>query len=563
MRDKLIHDYEGVNTQRVWLTRQTSIPDFLTATAIDPLLPEYHCEYMAASTLNSAQSRRLHKATIGNSQSPEVELLLSCARTAIDLATADTIEALCNIDLDWGRVLELATSSGVSGLLHQSLCDVCPDLVPATALNQLDQTVQACTLNNVFFTQELLKLLQRLEAHQIPALPYKGSALTVLLYGSLALRPFCDVDILIRPSDLVAVKVLLVEAGYDTLEVDDRLESANTWSDTERDFVRGDRRVVLDLHWRITPRFFPFELPVEDLWQRRQSLSLLGVTVPTLAPEDLLLSLCAHGAKECWGKLKWICDVAELIRANPALDWDAVLQRADQFHSRRMVLLGLALASELLNAKLPKTIETLIQGDRVIPVLIPQVYGYLFGTLPPATRRLSPTVFRLWVRDRWQERVQYFIWRVFVPNVRDRRLIVLPQPLSFLYYLIRPLRLVGEKLGLTHRRTLGMEPDDSIKSTGIQGESETTITATNHPRVKPLDVYDLGEELLIYSDEHELGVTLNASSKQIWQLCDGTRSLNDIATAIGQQVGCTRDVLMEDVYTTVMQFYELGLLESL
>lgn len=358
------------------------------------------------------------------------------------------------------------------------------------------------------------------------------------------------------------MKALLVEAGYDTLEADDRQEPANTWSDTERDFVKRDRAVVLDLHWRITPRFFPFELPIEDLWQRRQSLVLLGVTVPTLAPEDLLLCLCAHGAKECWGKLKWVCDVAELIRANPSLDWDVVLQRADQFHSRRMVLLGLAIASDMLNAKLPQPIETMIQGDRVIPAVILQVYGYLFGSLPLGTNRLSPMLFRLWVRDRWQDRVQYFIWRLFVPNVRDRRLIVLPQPLSPLYYLIRPLRLVGEKLGLVQRRTLGMESDQPTKSRH-QGAIATTITTINYPRSKAVDVYDLGEELLIYSDEHELGITLNASSKQIWQLCDGTHSLDEIAAAIGQQVGCAREVLLEDVCTTVMQFNELGLLESL
>lgn len=211
---------------------------------------------MIFSILIPAQSRRLDASVAGWHQQPlEVQLLLSCARTAINLATADQIEALCNTDLDWNQVLELAATSGVSCLLHQSLCDVCPDLVPAIVLDQLAQTVQACTLNNLFFTQELLKLLQILEAHQIPALPYKGSALTVSLYGSLALRPFCDVDILIRPQDLVAVKALLVEAGYDTLEVDDRLEAANTWSDTERDFVRRDRKVVLDLHWRITPAF--------------------------------------------------------------------------------------------------------------------------------------------------------------------------------------------------------------------------------------------------------------------------------------------------------------------
>lgn len=29
MRDKLIHDYEGVDTERVWLTLQSSIPELL------------------------------------------------------------------------------------------------------------------------------------------------------------------------------------------------------------------------------------------------------------------------------------------------------------------------------------------------------------------------------------------------------------------------------------------------------------------------------------------------------------------------------------------------------
>lgn len=36
MRDKLIHDYEGVNVERVWLTLQTSLPELLQA--IQPLL---------------------------------------------------------------------------------------------------------------------------------------------------------------------------------------------------------------------------------------------------------------------------------------------------------------------------------------------------------------------------------------------------------------------------------------------------------------------------------------------------------------------------------------------
>lgn len=37
MRDKLIHDYDGVDVQRVWQTLQRSIPAFVQA--IQPLLP--------------------------------------------------------------------------------------------------------------------------------------------------------------------------------------------------------------------------------------------------------------------------------------------------------------------------------------------------------------------------------------------------------------------------------------------------------------------------------------------------------------------------------------------
>ena len=38
MRDKLIHDYEGVDVERVWLTLQTSIPSLLQS--IQPFLAD-------------------------------------------------------------------------------------------------------------------------------------------------------------------------------------------------------------------------------------------------------------------------------------------------------------------------------------------------------------------------------------------------------------------------------------------------------------------------------------------------------------------------------------------
>ncbi len=503
-------------------------------------------------------------STLCRSQRLEVQLLLCCTRTFINAATADTIETLCCGNLDWTWLLSLADEHDVTGLLYQSLQDTCPDLVPVAVIDKLRRDFQTSTLNTLFFTQELVKLLQLIEAHDIPVLPYKGPTLAIALYGNLSLRPFCDLDLLIHPQDLVRVKPLLVAEGYDTLEVDDAQEAANLWSDNERDFVRHDRKVVLDLHWRITPRFFPFELPVEEIWKRRQSLSLLGTTVSTLEPEDLLLALCAHGAKECWGKLKWICDIAELIRAYPNLDWNWVFTQAKQLHSQRMLLLGVGLAWQLLEVSLPETVQAAIQNEKTLPALMQQVCSYLFGS-QPGESRFIPTLFRLWVRDRLSERVQYFVWRLFVPNVRDRRLIVLPKPLSFFYYLLRPLRLLGEKLGFIDRRSLGSNDSERQQSVAIQSDVDWVgkAIASARPRSKSFDVYDLGDELLIYDREGELGITLNHSSKQIWQLCDGTHTIEDMATVLCQQLGCAGEVLLEDIYTTVTQFHKLGLLESL
>lgn len=478
---------------------------------------------------------------------------------------------LCYCPLNWSKVLHLAEQNEVSGLLYQSLQDTCPDAVPANVLNTLHRKLQTDLLKSCYLAQELLQLLQCLENAGIAALAYKGPALAVALYGNLALRPFCDLDILIRPEDLVRVKGILVAAGYDTLQVDDHLELANAWSDSERDFVRNDGRVVLDLHWRLMPRFFPFELPVEELWEKRQAIgavaplpeaiALLGVPVASLSPEDLLLALCVHGAKECWSKLKWLCDIAQLLRQYPHLNWEQVFSQAERFHVRRILLLGVGLAGELLDVKLPETILTTLRSDRTLPELMQQACNYLFGIQPGKCHRLSPTQFRLRTRERWQDRLQYGVWRLFVPNVRDRQVIYLPPPLFWLYYPIRLLRLATEKLGWMERPLLGLSPAPHPPKTETQ--PTVPLLECDRPRCRTdLDVHDLGGELIVYCTKQELGIALNPSSKTIWELCNGSYSIEEIAVIVAQQFHCSPEAVLEDVYTAVLEFLRLGLLNE-
>ena len=62
---------------------------------------------------------------------------------------------------------------------------------------------------------------------------------------------------------------------------------------------------------------------------------LCGRMVPTLAHDDLALYLAAHGTKEGWRYLKWVCDFGEFFRKYQNLSWETMLDRAEQSHSSR------------------------------------------------------------------------------------------------------------------------------------------------------------------------------------------------------------------------------------
>ncbi len=501
---------------------------------------------------------------LSGQQSLEAQLL-ACIRSKVDPLTAEIIEGLCDRPLNWSSVLHLASRNDVSGLLYQSLQETCPERVPTNVFNTLRHQQQAHWLKSCFLSDELLQLLQALTDAGIPALAYKGPALAMSVYGNLALRPFCDIDILIRPEDLVAAKVVLMESGYNTLIVDDRIEALNIWSDSARDFIRQDGQVVVDLQWRLTPRFFATDLSVDDLLHRHQTVSLMDTPVPVLALEDLMLALCIHGAKECWSKLKWVSDVAQVLQRYPQLNWNDILQRARCIHAHRMVLLGMAMAKELLGAQIPEFVDVLIQSDRTLPMLMQQACTYMFGRQSNAIHRPSPTQFRIRVCDRPIDAVQYVVWRVLVPNVRDRQHVTLPRSLSWLYYFIRPLRLLAETLGWVTR------PD--LNTPGQQGRSPTTPPLFHPPIHQELDTYcpktrsdiekyRLGSDCILYCADQELGIVLNAAAAAIFECCDGHHTLADITTQVAQSFNSPPDALLNDVYSTLLEFQQLNLLKD-
>src|SRR5207247_2195984 len=153
---------------------------------------------------------------------------------------------------------------------------------------------------NLRFAGELLRLLELFEGEGIAAVPFKGPVLAVAAYGDIALRESRDLDILVRRGDVQHAKQLLLSRGYrPELSVEAGHDAALLASGYHYP-LRRDDGLAVELHWNLAPREFPYPVDLEEVWTRLRPVRLGGRTVCTLASEDLLLFLCAHGAKHCW-----------------------------------------------------------------------------------------------------------------------------------------------------------------------------------------------------------------------------------------------------------------------
>jgi hypothetical protein len=381
------------------------------------------------------------------SSHPEGEVLICCARVEMDPEIAERLRALLQQDLNWERLIRIAYRNEVAPLLYWNLKRQAPEAVPEAALDGLQRFFHHNARYNLLMTRELLRILNLLEAREVRAISFKGPLLASLIYGDLSLRQFSDLDILIHKHDVSRTKALLMSLGYRPRKSLAAVQEApHMKSEPVEVFVRDDGIVSVDLHWGLGRTSLPFQLDQDSFWERREAVSLGGTTVCSLPPEELLLVLCTHGARHLWNRMKWICDIAELLRVRRGMDWERVIKLASDLGIERMLFLGLLLATDLLGAAIPEEVLHRAQASQGARALADQVRASLFLEADQSSGVVNQFMFRTRAREHLRDKVavvRYLIRRTATPTTTDRALIRLPAPLSFLYYLIRPIRLIG------------------------------------------------------------------------------------------------------------------------
>jgi hypothetical protein len=331
----------------------------------------------------------------------EVQLLLCLSRNQLSAtAIAKARSIIQEAAINWEYVLQLADQHGVMALLHQSLTTVCPGALPASVTKQLQRNFQIQALRNLFLTGELYKILELLKDRGIPAIAFRGAALAVMLYGNTSLHKFSALDILVAEQDFDSAHKFLLMSGYQPVveseSSDVTQEIATLKSNNPYSLLHQNGLTSINLHCRlVTGDSLLMPIHFEPLWEfdrlahRLKPMVIAGKTLPSLNAEDLLLHLCVYGSSHLWTHLSLICDIAELLRVYPKLNWNWLWQQAETIGCERMLTVGLLLAHRLLEAPLPKAVLEKIQADLHSDRLATRVQRWLVRTQAVPTQALS------------------------------------------------------------------------------------------------------------------------------------------------------------------------------
>jgi hypothetical protein len=379
-----------------------------------------------------------------NRWSPEIDLLLACARWRLETEHIARVHAAAQQGVDWALLLRLGRAHRLLPLLHRHASSGHVP-VPPEPLGILREQALANTRRSLQYAAALMRLLRLCADHEIPAVPLKGPVLAQQVYGSTALRQVGDLDILLREGDLPRLVGLMDERGYRVDSVDAPQGSQRLVHRDSHHLSAMDPGAVIriELHQYLLRPRGRARWNFDYLAPRLRNDRFMGLPITVLPPEELFVYLCEHGAEHTWSRLEWLVVLAELLRRGEVRDWNRVASWAKQLGATHRVDAAFHLANDLLGAPRPTgagRAGSLRAANRLVLNRLRHDPGrtrespgerlrYLVLTDPTTSARIR----RCWTT-------------LLRPSLADEQALDLPKILSPLYGVVRPVRLLARQV---------------------------------------------------------------------------------------------------------------------
>jgi hypothetical protein len=388
-------------------------------------------------------SSAAHLAT-STSVEREWNLLLAASSPDCGELEIDRIRKLLEEQgpVDRNAVLDLAERHGTSSLVHRNLSRL-PGAVPSPVLAALAQRYQTNVHKSLFLTRELIRILDCLDELGIEVLLYKGLVLSEMYYGDMALRQSGDLDLFVRKGDVARIKNAVRELGYTArVPIPEEAEQDYIASGYECSFDSAAGKNVLELQWALQPHFYAVDFDMEGLFERAVKVTVAGRTLKTPSPEDLFLVLSVHAAKHVWGRLIWLCDIAQILKAGN-LKWNWIEGQAQELGIERILRVTLLLVKRFLVTAIPPVIEESIKSDHIAQAFADEISANVIRSVSYEEDQVSYFRLMMRLRERRADRIRFFTRLAFTPGPGEWEMVRLPKSAFPLYRLVRLARLAS------------------------------------------------------------------------------------------------------------------------
>lgn len=218
--------------------------------------------------------------------------------------------------------------------------------------------------SRLLLERELLGVAGHLVGADIDFRVLKGSATAHLDYPNPALRPFNDLDILVRGRDIERMKTVLEKVGYYRQGHERRPGFDARF---EKSFMYlAPLGYELDMHRSLVSGPFGHTLEPDDLFDSEERLTLGAATLPALAREERFIHAClAFLVGDPQPRPRPARDVAQAL-VHPSLDPDRVLDLAHTWQVAIVVARAIQVARARLKLDLSEY-ALAIWADEYLP----------------------------------------------------------------------------------------------------------------------------------------------------------------------------------------------------
>jgi len=267
-----------------------------------------------------------------------------------------------NERLNWEYIAESSAIHHITPLLYWNLSRTDQGKnVPENVMAQFKKVYLETVGWNMIFYHELKEILRAFRNVRVPVICLKGIFLAEAIYKNTGLRSLNDIDLLIKDKDLHKIKKELSNLMYLPLDVYPTRWHEQWWTrlceDAQVRYANLKRKFMLEVHWHIQPLSSPFKIDINTFWENAQPVTIGGAETMAFAPEDLFQHLCLHvyyhHAKGAL-RLKWCCDIAEVIRHyGEKIDWEYLVKSSKVYGTEEPMYRGLYLVKTYLGTPVP------------------------------------------------------------------------------------------------------------------------------------------------------------------------------------------------------------------